>query len=104
MLVICTDLEHGDQIDASVVAFAQGADLLVHEAQYTTEELATHRGWGHSSYEQAIQVAEQAGVKQLVMTHHDPDHDDQFLREVEKTCQDRFPDCLLAREQMEIEV
>ena len=104
VLVICTDLEHGDQIDASVVAFAQGADLLVHEAQYTTEELATHRGWGHSSYEQAIQVAEQAGVKQLVMTHHDPDHDDQFLREVEKTCQDRFPDCLLAREQMEIEV
>lgn len=104
VLVICTDLEHGDQIDASVVAFAQGADLLVHEAQYTTEELATHQGWGHSSYEQAIQVAEQAGVKQLVMTHHDPDHDDQFLREVEKTCQDRFPDCLLAREQMEIEV
>lgn len=104
VLVICTDVEHGDAIDPEVVAFAQGADLLIHEAQYTTEELATHRGWGHSSYDQAIEVAERAGVKHLVMTHHDPDHDDLFLSNIEKKCQARFPNCLLAREQMEIEI
>ena len=101
-VVICTDVEHGDSIDQRVVEFAQNADLLIHDAQYTTEELKTHKGWGHSSYEQAMQVAEMANVKQLAMTHHDPDHDDEFLRKMEKKCKDRLPDCFLAREGMEV--
>ena len=104
ILVICTDVEHGDQIDEGVVEFARDADLLIHEAQYTTEELASHKGWGHSSFEQAIEVAERSGAKQLIMTHHDPDHDDQFLREIEKKCQSRFPNCSLARENVEIDM
>jgi phosphoribosyl 1,2-cyclic phosphodiesterase len=102
VLVICTDIEHGDEIDPNVVKFSRGADLLIHEAQYTTAELKSRRGWGHSSYEQALQVAEMAGVKMLAITHHDPDHDDEFLRQMEQECQRRFPHCILAREQMEI--
>jgi len=101
VLVICTDLEHADGIDQNVVDLAKGADLLIHEAQYTSEQLKKYKGWGHSSYEQAIQVAEMAGVKQLALTHHDPNHDDDFLKKMEKQCQDRFPDCVLARENME---
>jgi ribonuclease BN (tRNA processing enzyme) len=52
----------------------------VHEAQYTTEELKIKKGWGHSTYDQALQVAEMAGVKRLLITHHDSDHNDVFLR------------------------
>lgn len=104
VFVFCTDVEHGDEIDQNVVRLAEGADLLIHEAQYTTEELKDKKGWGHSSYEQAIQVAEMAGVKQLAITHHDPDHDDEFLTKIEKQCQQRFKDCFLAREKMEIEL
>lgn len=104
VLVICTDVEHGKTLDPGVVEFATNADILVHDAQYTTEELATRTGWGHSSYEQAMQVAELAGVKRLVMTHHDPDHDDDFLTRMEKLCQERFKECLLAREGMELEM
>jgi len=104
VFVFCTDIEHGYEIDQNVVRLSENADLLVHEAQYTTEELKDKKGWGHSSYEQAIQVAEMAGVKQLAMTHHDPDHDDDFLTKMEKECQQRFKDCFLAREQMEIEL
>ena len=103
-LVICTDLEHGDEVNTEIVEFARNADLLIHEAQYTSEELKSHKGWGHSSYEQAIEVAERAEARQLLMTHHDPDHDDAFLRAVEKKCQDRFRDCVLAREGMVIEI
>ena len=102
VLVICTDVEHGEEIDPKVVELSHGADLLVHDAQYTAEELRTHRGWGHSSFDQAMQVAEMAGVKQLVMTHHDPDHDDEFLLRMERLCQRRFPSTQLAREGMEI--
>ena len=90
MLVICTDVEHGEEIDPRVVELSRGADVLVHDAQYTAEELRTHRGWGHSSFDQAMQVAEMAGVKHLVMTHHDPEHDDEFLARMEKLCQGRF--------------
>ena len=103
-LVICTDLEHGDEVNTEIVEFARNADLLIHEAQYTSEELKSHKGWGHSSYEQAIEVAERAEARQLLMTHHDPDHDDAFLRAIEKKCQDRFRDCVLAREGMVIEI
>ena len=104
VFVFCTDVEHGDEIDKNVVRLAEGADLLIHEAQYTSEELKDKKGWGHSSYEQAIQVAEMAGVKQLAITHHDPDHNDEFLTKMEKQCQQRFKDCFLAREKMEIEL
>jgi ribonuclease BN (tRNA processing enzyme) len=102
VLVICTDVEHGDEIDPQVVALSRGADLLVHDAQYTAEDLQMHGGWGHISFVQAMQVAEMAGVKELAMTHHDPEHDDDFLLRMEKLCQERFPNTQFAREGMEI--
>jgi ribonuclease BN (tRNA processing enzyme) len=102
VLVVSTDVEHGENIDPQLVKLAQGADLLVHDGQYTADELQTHRGWGHSSHDQALQVAEMAGVKQLAITHHDPEHDDEFLLRMEKLCQERFPNSVLAREGMEI--
>lgn len=104
VLVVCTDIEHGTSVDQKIVDLATGADLLIHEAQYTQEQLENRRGWGHSSHEQAIEVADRAGVKHLIMTHHDPDHDDGFLRRIEKKCQKRFPNCQLAREGMEFEI
>lgn len=104
VLVVCTDVEHGDGIDPGVVELARGADLLVHDAQYTAEELLQKRGWGHSSFDQAMQVAEMAGVKNLVLTHHDPDHDDEFLFHMEKLCRERFANTVLAREGMEIPI
>lgn len=104
VIVVCTDLEHGDTINEDIVAFAQDADLLIHEAQYTDAELLTHKGWGHSSFNQAIEVAERSGAKQLIMTHHDPDHDDEFLLAIEKQCQARFKNCALAREGMSIDL
>ncbi len=83
---------------------ARGADLLVHDAQYTAEELQKRRGWGHSSFDQAMRFAEMAGVKRLALTHHDPEHDDEFLLRIEKLCQERFPNTVIAREGMEIPI
>jgi phosphoribosyl 1,2-cyclic phosphodiesterase len=101
-IVFCTDIEHGERIDPAIVDLAKGADLLIHEGQYTPEELPRFRGWGHSSWEQAIDVAQQAAVGQLVITHHDPDHDDSFLQAVEKQCQAKFQRCCLARQGLSI--
>lgn len=103
-LVYCTDIEHVGGIDPKVVAFARDADLLIHDAQYTPEELKDKKGWGHSSWEQAIEVAVQAGVKKLALFHHDPEHNDAFLLNIEKECQRLFPEAFLAREGLEIEM
>jgi phosphoribosyl 1,2-cyclic phosphodiesterase len=103
-IVVCTDIEHGNRIDPATIAFCRGADLLFHDAQFTAEELSSHRGWGHSSYEQAVECAKLAGVKKLVLTHHDPNHDDSFLSEIEERCQRVLPNCILARENMTIVV
>jgi ribonuclease BN (tRNA processing enzyme) len=104
VLVVCTDVEHGEEIDPRLVELARGADLLVHDAQYTAEELQKHRGWGHSSFDQAMQLAEMAGVKSLALTHHDPEHDDDFLNRIEKLCRERFSNTVIAREGMEIPI
>jgi len=104
VLVICTDVEHANGIDKNIVNLAKDADLLVHEAQYTDEQLKKYKGWGHSSFNQAIKVAEMAGAKRLAITHHDPNHNDDFLKKIEAKCQDRFKDCLLARENLELTI
>ena len=103
-IVYCTDIEHVDGIDERVVELAKDADLLLHDAQYTPAELKEKMGWGHSSWEQAIEVATRAGVKQLALIHHDPEHNDQFLTAVEKECQREFSNCFMAREGQEIEL
>jgi ribonuclease BN (tRNA processing enzyme) len=58
---------------------ATGADLLIHDAQYTDKEYESRVGWGHSSYRHAFEFAARMGVKQLVPFHHDPSHDDDTL-------------------------
>lgn len=104
IFVFCTDIEHKGDVDQRIVEFSRDADLLIHDAQYTSEELQRKRGWGHSSYEQAMRVAELAGAKRLIVTHHDPDHDDAFLRKMEHRCRKRLANIVFAREKMEIEL
>jgi phosphoribosyl 1,2-cyclic phosphodiesterase len=67
-----------------LLRFCQRADLIVHDAQYSAKEYnASKRGWGHSSYEYAINVAHKARAKRLVLFHHDPNRSDAELQELE---------------------
>ena len=101
--MVCTDIEHVNGIDTSIVNFAKDADLLIHDGQYTTEEYQRKfKGWGHSTWQQAAEVALLANVKKLIITHHDPDHNDDFLEGLEKECQKVFPHSLFAKEGMEV--
>ncbi|GIV58306.1 MAG: MBL fold metallo-hydrolase [Rhodothermaceae bacterium] len=62
-----------------MVAFCRGADVFIHDAQYLQEEHAEHRGWGHSTLEQACHLARDAGVGHFVAFHHDPSRTDDAL-------------------------
>ena len=65
------DLQHAQ--------FIAGADLLIHDAQYTAEEYPAKIGWGHSTVEYAVKLSNKAEVKRLALTHHDPSRDDHAL-------------------------
>jgi phosphoribosyl 1,2-cyclic phosphodiesterase len=80
-VVIATDHEAGTHdVDARLVEFATGADVLIHDAQYTPDDYVDRRiGWGHSTWEHAAKMAHAAGVSELILTSHDPDHDDDAI-------------------------
>ncbi|MGH2922853.1 MAG: MBL fold metallo-hydrolase [Solirubrobacterales bacterium] len=58
---------------------ARGADLLIHDCQYTDEEYPEHLGWGHSRLTDALTFARRVEAKRLLLFHHDPLHSDEFL-------------------------
>jgi phosphoribosyl 1,2-cyclic phosphodiesterase len=62
-----------------LLRWLDGVDLLIHDAMYTEEECARRRGWGHSTFREAARLAEDAGVKHLVLFHHDPERTDDQL-------------------------
>ena len=63
----------------------KNADVVIHDSQYTQKEYLKNKlGWGHSTYEWAINSAQKAGVKTLVLTHHDPERTDDQLDELEQ--------------------
>jgi phosphoribosyl 1,2-cyclic phosphodiesterase len=61
---------------AELTRFVSGATVLIHDGMYTPALGVERSGWGHSSALEAVRLAEDAGVKHLVLFHHDPDHDD----------------------------
>lgn len=84
ILVYCTDNELippdvPETSYESFVSFFEGANVLVHDAHFTKEELADHMGWGHSSVSQALEVSFAAHVKKLVLFHHSPFRTDLML-------------------------
>lgn len=94
-----SDHEHGDaRIDAGIREQAQGADVLIYDAQYTPEEYAGKRGWGHSTYTEAARVARECSVRQLVLFHHDPGRDDESVRAIVAAARQDFANTEAARE------
>ena len=98
-IVYASDLEPGSaELDRVVRESSEGANALVYDAQFTPEEYATHRGWGHSHWREAAAVARDARVKELVLFHHDPSHDDGIMSGIEASASELFERTTAARE------
>jgi diguanylate cyclase (GGDEF)-like protein len=102
------DFHHpGDQRH---IEFLKGADLIVHDAQYTAEEYRTKLGWGHSPADYATDIGVAAGAGRVALFHHEPTHDDHAIRGIEEGQRLRAAslgssiDVFAAAEGMEIEV
>ena len=89
-----------------MLKFIKGADVLIHDSQYTALEYKEHIGWGHCSFELAIEAANKANVKKLVFFHHDPGRTDKQLGKLERHYQKTATgtSVLMAREGLTLEV
>lgn len=104
-----SDTEHFPEgLDDNVLFLARNADVLIYDATYTDEEYYSEKtskvGWGHSTWQEAVKVAKAANVKRLVIFHHDPLHNDDFLDQVGEQVAQRFPNSLMAREGLSIQL
>jgi len=90
-LVFITDNELSEEAGVKrhpdeYVRFCQGADLLIHDAQYDQDEIESRRGWGHSEYVSTCRMAMRAGAKRLMLFHHDPWRKDAEITEIKARC------------------
>ena len=98
-IVYATDREHGHpKLDTVLREYAQDADILIHDSQYTLDEYARFKGYGHSTWEEATAVARECNVKQLILFHHDPTHTDEAVSSIVDCARARFPNTVGARE------
>jgi phosphoribosyl 1,2-cyclic phosphodiesterase len=100
-----TDVELGDgPPDAALLALTRDSGLLIIDATYTDEELSARAGWGHSTWRQAVRLAEAAGVRRLCLFHHDPDHDDGVMDKIGCAAETARPGTIVAREGLQIDL
>jgi phosphoribosyl 1,2-cyclic phosphodiesterase len=104
-----TELAGDGDTEATLRELARDVDLLICDAQYTEAEYAgqqgpSRRGWGHSTYVAAAQVAREAGAKRLALFHHDPAHDDDTIERIESDARSRFAGAFASRERSSIEL
>ena len=84
--VYITDCEHPEgTLNPNVLSIAKGCDILIHDSHFSINDLSKHKGWGHSSWKQAVDVAITSEAKQLILFHHSPDYDDSQVELNEKT-------------------
>jgi len=87
--IVKRDPEALRELPDELVDAVRGADLLIADAQYTDAEYATKVGWGHPRATTVVDLAVQAGVRQLALTHHDPMHSDRDVDLMVLECQER---------------
>ncbi len=99
---IVTDHESGKGLDDSIAETLQDVDVLFHDAQYLPSETETHDGWGHSTYLDAVAMAERVGAGTLVLTSHDPRRTDDHVDEIVAIVRGMFPSVEASRPGLEI--
>jgi phosphoribosyl 1,2-cyclic phosphodiesterase len=94
-----TDTEHRPaELDANVLRLVDRVDVMIYDSNYTDEDYPTHIGWGHSTWQEGIRLAERAAVRTLVLFHHDPARTDAKLDEIAAAADASRPGTLVARE------
>ena len=104
-LTYCTDVELGvDWSDSNVRKLAQDSEFFVVDAQYTPEELPAHKGWGHSSWKQAVDIGTDANARQIALFHYNPNHEDKDIEDMLQQAKNFHPNVIGAWEGLEVTI
>ena len=94
-----TDCEHPEShLNEHLIELAQNSDILIHDAHFTHDDLINHKGWGHSSFEEAVDMAKRTKSKQLVLFHHNPIYNDEQLEKIESMAKKGFQNTISAKQ------
>jgi phosphoribosyl 1,2-cyclic phosphodiesterase len=94
-----TDTEHRPGVrDPNVLALIRSADVMIYDGSYTDDEYPSHQNWGHSTWQEGVRLADAAGVKTLIIFHHDPGHDDAFMDQIAADAAAARPGTIVAQE------
>jgi phosphoribosyl 1,2-cyclic phosphodiesterase len=102
-LVTVTDHEHGDPaVDAAVEAFVQGADVMLYDGMFEDAEYGNFVGWGHSTWQKGLELANRAEVRIPVIVHHHPDRTDLELDRIAELARTMHPGAIIGRQGLEL--
>lgn len=102
-----TDLEHTEKVDNKIKNFVKDSNLLIYDSNYTEEEYLglnnnSKIGWGHSTWEKGVKLANEANIKELILFHHNPERSDDELYLIENMAKKKFKNTQAAHESLKI--
>jgi ribonuclease BN (tRNA processing enzyme) len=109
-LVMATDIEWQEASDIEKAQFVElcrtprPADVMLFDGHFLPDEYEQFRGWGHSTWQDAVEAGDAAGVGNILIIHHAPGHDDKQLNELEAEIQKEYPNATLARQGAHVDV
>ena len=103
-IVYTTDCEHPvNSLNENVVSLAENANILIHDSHFKHSLLEDYKGWGHSSWKEAIDVSKKANVKTLCLFHYNPAYDDDTIKAIEQKAKQHFPDVIASKQGLKID-
>lgn len=104
-LCYVTDTEHViGKPDQNVLGLIEGSDLVIYDSTYTDDEFPSKIHWGHSTWQEGVRLCRAANVGRLAIFHHDPDHEDAFMEQVESDARAMWANAFVARETMVVDL
>lgn len=104
-LCYVTDTEHVPRKpDQNILGLIEGADIVIYDCTYSDREFSSKLGWGHSTWEEGMRLCQMANVRQHVIFHHDPDHEDMYMERLEEEARYQWIGNTVARENMRLRV
>ena len=104
-LCYITDTEHiPGQLDPAILELIDHADYVIYDAMFTDSTFPNFKGWGHSTWQQGVRLCNAANAAHLIVFHHDPIHNDEFLDSIYEQANSIRPGTMIAHEGMVIDI
>ena len=102
-ILYTTDCEHdNDVLNENVVNISKNSNIIIHDSHFMVEDLKNHKGWGHSSWKNAVDLAKKSKIDQLILFHFSPEYNDKTITEMEKQAKQHFSNSIAAKQGMKI--